>query len=64
MVGWTRLICFDANVAILSNVDLDHQAYLGDTREAIGRKSWHLSPDRPAIVGRQNPPERGVFRSY
>lgn len=49
---------FDANVAILSNVDLDHQAYLGDTREAIGReKAGIFRQGRPAIVGEQNPPE-------
>lgn len=49
---------FDADVAILSNVDLDHQAYLGDTREAIGReKAGIFRQGRPAIVGEQNPPE-------
>ncbi len=49
---------FDANVAILSNADLDHQAYLGDTREAIGReKAGIFRQGRPAIVGEQNPPE-------
>lgn len=49
---------FDADVAILSNVDLDHQIYLGDTREAIGReKAGIFRQGRPAIVGEQNPPE-------
>ena len=41
---------FDADCAILSSVDLDHQDYLGDTIEAIGfEKAGIFRSERPAI---------------
>lgn len=41
----------DADVAILTSVDLDHQEYLGDTREAIGWDKAHIfRAGRPAVV--------------
>ncbi|HET9046053.1 MAG TPA: bifunctional tetrahydrofolate synthase/dihydrofolate synthase [Casimicrobiaceae bacterium] len=47
----------DADVAIVTNVDLDHQDYLGPTREAIGReKAGIFRAGRPAICGDRDPP--------
>lgn len=42
----------DADCAIVSSVDLDHQAWLGDTREAIGLEKAHIfRAGRPALFG-------------
>jgi dihydrofolate synthase / folylpolyglutamate synthase len=47
----------DADVAIISTVDLDHQDFLGDTREAIGaEKAGILRAGRPAVYGERDPP--------
>jgi dihydrofolate synthase / folylpolyglutamate synthase len=48
---------FDADCAILTSVDLDHQEYLGDTRERIGWEKAHIfRTARPAIVADPEPP--------
>lgn len=48
---------FDADCAIVTNVDLDHQDYLGDTRELIGfEKSGVYRKNKPAICGDSLPP--------
>nr|WP_167387647.1 bifunctional tetrahydrofolate synthase/dihydrofolate synthase [Shewanella carassii] len=42
----------DADVSVVTAIDLDHQAYLGDTRELVGReKAGIFRQKRPAIVG-------------
>ncbi|MCE9790517.1 bifunctional tetrahydrofolate synthase/dihydrofolate synthase [Shewanella indica] len=42
----------DADVSVVTAIDLDHQAYLGDTRELVGReKAGIFRHNRPAIVG-------------
>ena len=42
----------DADVSVVTAIDLDHQAYLGDTRELVGReKAGIFRQNRPAIVG-------------
>lgn len=47
----------DADVAVLTSVGLDHQDWLGDTREAIGReKAGVFRAHRPAVVGDTDPP--------
>ena len=47
----------DADVAVVTSVDLDHQDYLGTTREAIGReKAGIFRSGRPAICGETDPP--------
>jgi len=47
----------DANVAVVTNVDLDHMDYLGPTREDIGReKAGIFRAGRPAVCGDPNPP--------
>jgi len=47
----------DADAAILTSVDLDHQDYLGDTREQIGWDKAHIfRRGRPAIIAALEPP--------
>ncbi len=47
----------DGDVAIVTSVDIDHTAWLGDTREAIGReKAGIFRRDRPAVCGDPDPP--------
>ena len=48
----------DADCAILTSVDLDHQSYLGDTREKIGWEKAHVfRACKPAIVSEPVPPQ-------
>ena len=48
---------WDADVALVTSVDLDHQDYLGDTREAIGfEKAGIFRAGRPALCADPNPP--------
>ncbi len=48
---------FDADAAIVTSVDLDHQDYLGDTRELIGfEKAGIYRAKRPAICADPDPP--------
>ena len=48
----------DADVAIVSSIDLDHMEWLGDTREAIGfEKAGIFRAGRPAICGDACPPD-------
>ena len=47
----------DADLAIVTTVDLDHQQLLGDTVEAIAlEKAGVYRPGRPAICGMEDPP--------
>lgn len=47
----------DADVAVLTSVDLDHLDYLGTTREDIGReKAGVFRPGHPAICADPDPP--------
>jgi len=47
----------DADVAIVTSVDLDHMDYLGNTRESIGReKAGIFRVGRPAVCGDRDPP--------
>lgn len=48
---------FEPDCAIVTNVDLDHQDFLGDTRELIGfEKAGVYRSEVPAICGDINPP--------
>lgn len=50
--------CVDADVAIISMIDLDHMDWLGDTREKIGfEKSGIMRPNRPCVCGDFAPPQ-------
>jgi len=47
----------DADVAIITTVDLDHLDWLGPDRDSIGREKAGIArAGRPAIVGEPNPP--------
>jgi dihydrofolate synthase/folylpolyglutamate synthase len=47
----------DADVAVITTVDLDHMDWLGPDRDSIGReKAGVARRDRPAIVGQLDPP--------
>jgi len=47
----------DADVAIVTSIDIDHKDYLGDTREEIGfEKAGIFRPGKPAICSDPLPP--------
>lgn len=47
----------DADLSIITSVDIDHVAFLGDNRESIGfEKAGILRPGRPAIFADVEPP--------
>lgn len=47
----------DADIAIITTVDLDHQAFLGNDRESIGfEKAGIMREQQRVIVGDANPP--------
>jgi dihydrofolate synthase / folylpolyglutamate synthase len=47
----------DADVAIISSIDLDHQEWLGDTREKIGyEKAGIMRAGAPAVIGDPDAP--------
>ncbi|WP_372870726.1 bifunctional tetrahydrofolate synthase/dihydrofolate synthase [Shewanella sp.] len=51
----TNLI--DADIAVLTSIDLDHKEYLGDTRELVGReKAGIFRAAKPAVVGEPDLP--------
>jgi len=48
----------DSDMAIITTVDLDHQDYLGDTKEAIGyEKAGMLRTNKPFIYADIDPPD-------
>ena len=48
---------FDADAAIVTSIDLDHQAYLGNTRDKIGfEKAGIYRSQRPALCADPDPP--------
>lgn len=52
----------DADCAIVTNVDMDHMEYLGDTREKIGlEKAGVYRANQIAICGDRSPPESLVL---
>ncbi len=47
----------DGDCAVITPIGLDHQDYLGDDLEAIGReKAGIIRPGRPVVCGEPNPP--------
>jgi dihydrofolate synthase/folylpolyglutamate synthase len=47
----------DADVAVITIIDLDHQDWLGGDRDSIGREKAGIArAGRPAIVGERQPP--------
>lgn len=48
---------FDADVAVVTPIDIDHVHWLGPDRESIGReKAGIFRPGRPAVVADRDPP--------
>ncbi|MBN8921764.1 MAG: bifunctional folylpolyglutamate synthase/dihydrofolate synthase [Rhodanobacter sp. 68-29] len=48
----------DADVAVITTVDLDHMDWLGNDRDSIGREKAGIArAGRPAIVGEADPPQ-------
>ena len=55
----------DADVAIITTVDLDHQEYLGPDRETIGAdKAGILRAGKPCVLGEKDPPSSLLRRAY
>jgi len=55
----------DADVAVVTSVDLDHMDYLGTTRESIGReKAGIFRAGRPAVCGDRDPPRSLVAHAH
>ena len=55
----------EPRVAIITNVDLDHQEFLGNTRALIAReKAGVIRHGRPAISGCEYPEARETVRQY
>ena len=47
----------DPNIAVITSIDLDHQDWLGDTRELIAtEKAGIFRADIPAVIGEPHPP--------
>ena len=54
----------DADASIVTTIDLDHQDWLGNDREAIGReKAGIFRAGRPAIIGEIDPPKSLVAQA-
>ncbi len=48
----------DADVAVVTNIGLDHAEYLGTTRESVAvEKAGIFRPGRPAVCGDREPPD-------
>ena len=55
----------DADLAIITTVDLDHQEHLGDTKEAIGyEKAGILRANQPFIYADKNPPRSIIEHAH
>ena len=55
---------YRADCTLIMTVDLDHQAFLGNTREAIGfEKAGIFRPAVPAICGDPKPPQSLIDRA-
>ena len=49
---------FEPSVSLITAIGVDHRAWLGDTRELVGReKAGVMRPAVPCIVGDRSPPE-------
>lgn len=49
---------WDCDAAVVTNVSLDHERWLGDNREAIGAEKAAIArAGRPALVGDREPPQ-------
>ncbi len=54
----------DADLALLTSIDLDHERWLGNTREEIGaEKAGILRSGKPAVIADGNPPNSVLDRA-
>lgn len=54
----------DADVAVVTNVGLDHQQYLGATRAEIGAEKVEVArPGKPLVIGEAQPPDSLLRRA-
>jgi dihydrofolate synthase/folylpolyglutamate synthase len=55
----------DADVAVITTVDIDHSDWLGEDREAIGvEKAGIIRGWKPVILGETDPPSSVLARAY
>ncbi len=55
----------DADVAVITTVDLDHQDWLGDDREAIGAEKAGIARAwKPLVLGDDDPPASVLRHAY
>lgn len=55
----------DADVAVITTVDIDHAEWLGSDREAIGaEKAGIIRAWKPVILGETDPPSSVLYRAY
>ncbi len=55
----------DADVAVITTVDIDHSEWLGEDREAIGvEKAGIIRGWKPVILGETDPPSSVLARAY
>lgn len=55
----------DADVAVVATIDLDHQQWLGDTREAIAvEKAGIMRPGKPVVSAETHPPSTLFEAAY
>lgn len=55
----------DPDVAVITTVDLDHQDYLGDDREAIGAEKVGIARAwKPLVLGDDDPPSSVLGQAY
>jgi dihydrofolate synthase / folylpolyglutamate synthase len=55
----------DTDLAIITTIDFDHQAFLGDTKEAIGyEKAGILRANKPLIFADKNPPASIIRQAF
>lgn len=48
----------DADIAVITSIDLDHQDWLGNTREQIALEKLGIArPGKPLLLGDPNPPQ-------
>ena len=55
----------DADVAVVTTVDIDHREWLGDDREAIGREKAGIARAwKPLVLGEDDPPASVLRHAY
>ena len=60
--SWDATNVIDAPVVVVTNVELDHTEYLGETRAAIAAdKAGIVTPESTLILGESDPELRAIF---